>query len=125
VFDFDRFSGKFTSAMLSVLPFFFYLLLLDSMHSNIQMPSLKRNKKSYALVNIVLLSAILFVIYNCQKKSGLYKWLYTAKPVLEGGDFDFFYFLRVLVRHIYDIYFNPAIVLCRSFMILGITGAFF
>jgi Trk-type K+ transport system membrane component len=32
--------------------------------------------------------------------------------------------LLVLVRHIYDIYFNPAIVFVGSFMILALTGAF-
>ena len=38
--------------------------------------------------------------------------------------FIFYLGLLVLVRHIYDIYFNPAIVFVGSFMILALTGGF-
>jgi len=51
--------------------------------------------------------------------------LQKVKPILEGGLIIYFLIrLLVLVRHIYDIYFNPAIVFVGSFMILGLTGAF-
>ena len=51
--------------------------------------------------------------------------LQKVKPVLEGG-LIFYFLLRllVLVRHIYDIYFNPAIVFVGSFIILALTGGF-
>ena len=51
--------------------------------------------------------------------------LQKVKPILEGG-LIFYFLLRllVLVRHIYDIYFNPAIVFVGSFMILALTGGF-
>lgn len=87
----------------------------------------KSNKK-VALVNIVLLSFILFISlivslvhldFSCSYI------LQKVKPILEGGlIFYFLIRLLVLVRHIYDIYFNPAIVFVGSFMILGLTGAF-
>lgn len=52
--------------------------------------------------------------------------LQKVKPIFEGG-LIFYFLLRllVLVRHIYDIYFNPAIVFVGSFMILALTGGFF
>ena len=51
--------------------------------------------------------------------------LQEIKPFLEGG-LIFYFLLRllVLVRHIYDIYFNPAIVFVGSFLILALSGAF-
>lgn len=87
----------------------------------------KSNKK-VALVNIVLISAVLFssLIVSLVHLDFSYSYiLQKVKPVLEGGLIIYFLIrLLVLVRHIYDIYFNPAIVFVGSFMILGLTGAF-
>lgn len=87
----------------------------------------KSNKK-VALANVILLSSILFaslivVLINLDFSFSFI--LQKVKPILEGG-LIFYFLLRllVLVRHIYDIYFNPAIVFVGSFMILGLTGAF-
>jgi Trk-type K+ transport system membrane component len=87
----------------------------------------KSNKK-VALANIILLSIMLFAsfivaIVNLDFSTSFI--LQKIKPILEGGlIFYFLIRLLVLVRHIYDIYFNPAIVFVGSFMILAITGAF-
>ncbi|SHI90787.1 TrkH family potassium uptake protein [Flavobacterium haoranii] len=87
----------------------------------------KSNRK-VAFVNMVILTSLLFVsgiiaVLNSDF-SGDYI-LQKAKPILEGG-LIFYFLLRllVLVRHIYDIYFNPAIVFVGSFIILALTGAF-
>lgn len=87
----------------------------------------KSNKK-VALANMILLTGILLScgiisIINFDFSSDYI--LQKVKPVLEGG-LIFYFLLRllVLVRHIYDIYFNPAIVFVGSFMILALTGGF-
>ncbi len=87
----------------------------------------KSNKK-VAFANIILLSSILFASLLSALVHLDYSipyMLQKVKPILEGGlIFYFLIRLLVLVRHIYDIYFNPAIVFVGSFMILGLTGAF-
>ncbi|MDK2771696.1 MAG: potassium transporter [Flavobacterium sp.] len=87
----------------------------------------KSNRK-VAFVNMVILTSLLFLsgftaVLNSDF-SGAYI-LQKIKPILEGG-LIFYFLLRllVLVRHIYDIYFNPAIVFVGSFIILALTGAF-
>ena len=87
----------------------------------------KSNKK-VALVNMILLTVILFAsgittLLNADFPSDYI--LQKVKPILEGG-LIFYFLLRllVLVRHIYDIYFNPAIVFVGSFLILALTGGF-
>lgn len=87
----------------------------------------KSNKK-IAFVNIILISVILFIsliVSLLNLDFSLHYILQKVKPVLEGGlIFYFLIRLLILVRHIYDIYFNPAIVFVGSFMILALTGAF-
>jgi trk system potassium uptake protein TrkH len=127
VFDFGYdFQENYNSPHVIGLIFLSFLLLGFNAFKYIKY-KFERNKK-VALVNIVLLSAILSVSFiislsNLDYTSGYI--LQKVKPVLEGGlIFYFLIRLLVLVRHIYDIYFNPAIVFVGSFMILGITGAF-
>lgn len=87
----------------------------------------KSNKK-VVLINMVLLAVLLTIsgiiwILNSSFHSDYI--LQKIKPVLEGG-LIFYFLLRlmVFVRHIYDIYFNPAIVFVGSFMILVLIGGF-
>ena len=81
-----------------------------------------------ALVNIVLLTSLLIAsgidaFYH--NDFSLDYILQKIKPILEGG-LIFYFLLRLLtlVRHVYDVYFNPAIVFVGSFIILDIAGAF-
>lgn len=81
-----------------------------------------------ALVNIVILTSLLVVsgfLAITNNDFSTHYVLQKIKPVLEGG-LIFYFLLRlmVFVRHIYDIYFNPAIVFVGSFIILALTGAF-
>ncbi len=87
----------------------------------------KSNKK-VALANFILLTGMFMTIgiialMNLDFSADYI--LQKIKPILEGG-LIFYFLLRllVLVRHIYDIYFNPAIVFVGSFLILALTGAF-
>ena len=87
----------------------------------------KSNKK-VVLINMVLLSILLIIcviIWFVNRNFPAYYIFQRIKPALEGG-LIFYFLLRlmVFVRHIYDIYFNPAIVFVGSFMILVLIGAF-
>ena len=87
----------------------------------------KSNKK-VALANMILLTGILStsgVISFLNIEFPIHYILQKVKPILEGG-LIFYFLLRllVLVRHIYDIYFNPAIVFVGSFVILALMGGF-
>ena len=84
--------------------------------------------KNIVLINVILLTILLLVcgvIYLINLDFSAQYILQKIKPVLEGG-LVFYFLLRlmVFVRHIYDIYFNPAIVFVGSFMILVLIGAF-
>jgi len=87
-----------------------------------------KSNRNVALANIVVLVTILFaclVIFIINNEFSFAYILQKMKPILEGG-LIFYFLLRllVLVRHIYDIYFNPAIVFVGSFLILDLMGAF-
>lgn len=87
----------------------------------------KSNKK-VALVNMVLITGMLLasgIVAVLNLNFPFDYILQKVKPIFEGG-LIFYFLLRllVLVRHIYDIYFNPAIVFVGSFMILALTGGF-
>lgn len=87
-----------------------------------------KKSKKVALVNIVIMGSLLltslimtivYIDYN------FHYILQKIKPVLEGGLIAYFFLrLLILVRHIYDVYFNPAIVFVGSFIILALSGAF-
>ena len=87
----------------------------------------KSNKK-VVLINMIILSFLLVlsaITWFVNSTLPSYYVLQKIKPVIEGG-LIFYFLLRlmVFVRHIYDIYFNPAIVFVGSFMILVLIGAF-
>lgn len=84
--------------------------------------------KNIAFVNIIIISVLLILslIISLANIGEPYEnILQKIKPVLEGGLILYFLLrLFVLVRHIYDVYFNPAIVFVGSFLILALAGSF-
>lgn len=87
----------------------------------------KSNKK-VALVNFIILVILFFISTIIAFINSDFSWHYILqqiKPVFEGGLIIYFLLrLMVFVRHVYDIYFNPAIIFVGSFLILALTGAF-
>ena len=88
----------------------------------------KKSHKQIATVNIFILAimfAVSLIVTVLNIDFSFEYILQKIKPILEGG-LVFYFLLRlmVLVRHIYDIYFNPAIVFVGSFIILALSGAF-
>jgi len=90
----------------------------------------QRNRKIALvnLVNMIIISVLLIISLIVSLIHINYAFDTVSqkiKPILEGGLILYFFLrLLVLVRHIYDVYFNPAIVFVGSFLILVLAGAF-
>ncbi len=127
VFDFGYdFAENFTSPhVIGLLILLFFLLLFNTVKFFVY--KVKTNKK-VALVNMIIISVLLIsslIIALGNIGNGFNFTLQKIKPILEGGLILYFLLrLLVLVRHIYDVYFNPAIVFVGSFLILALAGAF-
>ncbi len=127
VFDFGYdFDENFTTAhVTSLIILLFFLLLFNAFKFIVY--KFKKGK-NVAFVNMVIISVLLatsLIISLFHIKHDYYYILQKIKPILEGGLILYFLLrLFVLVRHIYDVYFNPAIVFVGSFMILALAGAF-
>ncbi|WP_405292611.1 TrkH family potassium uptake protein [Algibacter sp. Ld11] len=87
-----------------------------------------KNNKRVAIVNIAIISLLLVtsILVSLTHINNDYHFiLQKIKPILELGLILYFLLrLLVLVRYIYEVYFNPAIVFVGSFLILAILGAF-
>ena len=88
----------------------------------------QKKTKNVALVNVIIISVLLFISIVVSLSNSGYNYHYILqkiKPILESGLILYFLLrLLVLVRYIYDVYFNPAIVFVGSFIILALAGAF-
>src|SRR5690606_14921964 len=84
--------------------------------------------RKIVLVNMILIGALLLISlaitlanYDLQPIEILNK----IRPILEGGLIIYFIMrLMLLVRYIYDVYYNPAIVFVGSFFALILLGSF-
>lgn len=127
VFDFGYdFDENFTTAhVTSLIILLFFLLLFNAFKFFIY--KFKKGK-NIAFVNMVIISVLLatsLIISLFHIDHDYHYILQKIKPILEGGLVLYFLLrLFVLVRHIYDVYFNPAIVFVGSFMILALAGSF-
>ncbi len=127
VFDFGYdFAENFTTAHVTgLLVLSLFLLVFNTIKFIIYK---YRNNKTVALVNIIIISVLLIsslIVSLIHFEHDYHFILQKIKPILEGGLILYFLLrLLVLVRHIYDVYFNPAIVFVGSFIILAIAGAF-
>lgn len=87
-----------------------------------------KNTKNVALVNIIIISTLLLIsiiVSLVHYGNDNHYILQKIKPILESGLVIYFLLrLLVLVRHIYDVYFNPAIVFVGSFLIMALSGGF-
>lgn len=127
VFDFGYdFDENFTTAhVASLIILLFFLLLFNAFKFIVY--KFKKGK-NIAFVNMVIISVLLvtsLIVSLFHINHDYHYILQRVKPILEGGLILYFLLrLFVLVRHIYDVYFNPAIVFVGSFMILALAGAF-
>jgi trk system potassium uptake protein len=127
VFDFGYdFAENFTTPhVLGLLILSVFLLLFNAAKFFIYK---YKTYKKVALVNIIIISVLLvtsFITSLVFIEHNYHFILQKVKPIMEGGLILYFLLrLLILVRHIYDVYFNPAIVFVGSFLILALSGAF-
>ena len=85
-----------------------------------------RSKKRISLFNSFVLASLLFIsIIVALVNLDLYYLdvFKKIKPILEGGLFIYFIMrLMLLVRYIYQVYYNPAIVFIGSFFVIILVG---
>ncbi len=85
-------------------------------------------RKKVALVNCLIIGALLLIsaiISLVNTDLSAVDILNKIRPVLETGLVIYFIIrLMILVRYIYDVYYNPAIVFVGSFFALILIGSF-
>ena len=127
VFDFGYdFAENFTTPhVIGLIILSFFLLLFNLI--KFYLFKFKKNK-NVALVNVVIISALFIsslIVSIIHQKQDYHFILQKIKPLFEVGLILYFLLrLLVFVRHIYDVYFNPAIVFVGSFLILILSGSF-
>lgn len=88
----------------------------------------KKGQKKVALVNSFMIGILIFVstIISASNLHLHYlEVIQLVRPILETGlIFYFIIRLMILVRYIYEVYYNPAIVFVGSFFAIIIIGAF-
>lgn len=88
----------------------------------------KKGQKKVALFNSLLIGILIFVsilITISNLHLHYLEVIQLFRPVLETGlIFYFIIRLMILVRYIYEVYYNPAIVFVGSFFAIIIIGAF-
>lgn len=86
------------------------------------------SKRKVALATSTLLAVILFgsiIMGLTNGKQGVFDALFSIRPVLEGGLILYFLMrLTMLVRFIYNVYYNPAMMFAVSFLTIIMAGAF-
>lgn len=85
-------------------------------------------RKKVALVNSVIIGFLIFVstiVALINYSLPIIDILKLVRPILEAGlIFYFIIRLMILVRYIYEVYYNPAIVFVGSFFAIIMIGAF-
>ena len=127
VFDFGYdFEKNFTTPHVIGLIILSFILLLFNL-IKFYFFKFKKNK-TVALVNVIIISVLFIsslIVSIIHQTQDYHYILQKIKPIFEGGLILYFLLrLLVFVRHIYDVYFNPAIVFVGSFLILILSGSF-
>ncbi|QAA82107.1 potassium transporter [Aequorivita sp. H23M31] len=109
----------FPALLLALIGFNLYKLFI----SNQEAENNRNNKISlFILLFLILLEAV-FIIFNY--KTSLSETFLSTRYVIEYGLLFYFFFrLSFLLRKIYTIYFNPAILFVGSFAIIALAGTF-
>lgn len=127
VFDFgydhaDNFTSPHVLGLIALS-----ILLLGFNTAKLFVYKYKSNKRVIA-VNVLIISILLvssLVVWLTHIHNDYHFILQKIKPILELGLILYFLLrLLVLVRYIYNVYYNPTIVFVGSFFILAILGAF-
>lgn len=88
----------------------------------------RKDRRNIAIANTIIIFSIILAcsfiaIYNFNEH--YLTVLQKIRPIIEGGlIFYFIIRLMILVRYVYEVYYNPAIVLVGSFFAIIFLGSF-
>jgi len=89
----------------------------------------RKDRKNIAIANTIIIAAIILactIIALLNTNEHYLTVLQKIRPIIEGGlIFYFIIRLMILVRYIYEVYYNPAIVFVGSFFAIIFIGSFF
>lgn len=89
----------------------------------------RKDRKNIAIANTIIIAAIILactIIALLNTNEYYLTVLQKIRPIIEGGlIFYFIIRLMILVRYIYEVYYNPAIVFVGSFFAIIFIGSFF
>ena len=125
-FGFSDFED-FRQYKLIVLPCLVFALISFNLH-NYRLLKRKGERATVSKINLIYLSGLVVLeLLLVLTDGGQSFWdsLFTVRNVLEYGLlFYFFTRLSFLLRKIYGIYFNPALLFVGSFALISLTGTF-
>jgi trk system potassium uptake protein TrkH len=88
----------------------------------------RKDRKNIAIANTIIISAIILacsIIGLLNTNEHYLTVLQKMRPIIEGGlIFYFIIRLMILVRYIYEVYYNPAIIFVGSFFAIIFIGSF-
>ncbi|UNY99599.1 potassium transporter [Zhouia spongiae] len=127
VFDFGFIVyEKFKAHKLTLVSFLIPVLLAVNIYRYYYQK--KSVKKTLSLTYTVLFSSVIagsLIIFLFSPEKTLEEHLFVMKPYLEGSLLLYLIIrLSILIRYLYSIYFNPAIIFVGSFFIIDLIGAF-
>ncbi len=125
-FGFDNFQN-FRLYKLIVLPSLLLALIGFNFYEFIAYrkdPEVKRNSV-INLTILILLIVLEVIVILANYETSLLNTFFNSRYIIEYG-LLFYFFIRLtfLLRTIYSLYFNPAILFVGSFAIVALTGAF-
>ncbi|QLE01244.1 potassium transporter [Galbibacter sp. BG1] len=127
IFDFGFFMyEKFRTHKLIIISILIVILLATNIYRYLVHKD--RTRKILSLTYATIFGAVIllsFFLYIFASEQALEAYLIKIKPFIEGALLLYLVMrLSILMRYLYSVYFNPAILFVGSFFIFDLLGAF-
>ncbi|WP_335966763.1 potassium transporter TrkG [Galbibacter sp. PAP.153] len=127
IFDFGFFIyEKFRAHKLIIISALILILLGTNIYRYFILKD--KTRKLLSLTYVSIFSAVVLLsigVYVFASQHILQQYLFKIKPFLEGSLLLYLILrLTIVIRYLYSIYFNPAILFAGSFFIFDLIGAF-
>lgn len=125
-YGFHRFE-EFKSYTVLALPILVMILLLVNLY-HYKTSRTDENVRKIAKINLIVLASLVLleiIIVAVNFQTTLLKSYLASRYILEYGLFLYFFMrLTFVLRKIYSLYFNPALLFVSSFALVALTGTF-